>query len=112
MSQQNGSMLVTQSKKESHVVAVRLTSPERANLAAHAAVEGKSVSGYIRDVLDDARARPRPTLAAAGALLGICDALLAAAAKIELDQSTRDLIAEQARIVLGIIQLHEREYRA
>ena len=100
-----------QSKKESHVVAVRLNSEERANVSALAAIEGQTVSAYIRDVLQGARARPRPTLAAAAALLGICDALVAAAAKIDIDQEMRDLIVEQAGLVISIVQLHEREYR-
>jgi hypothetical protein len=111
LSQRDREVLVKQLKKESQVVAVRLTSAERADVTALAAVEGKSVSAYIRDRLQGARNRPRPTLAAAGALLAICDALWAAAAKADIDEPTRDLIAEQARLVIGIIQLHEREYR-
>ena len=111
LSQRNRVELVKHPKKNSPSVAVRLSPDERAGLAALAAVEGKSVSAYIRGILHEDRSRRRPTLAAAAALLGRCDALLAATARADVDQSTRDLIAEQARLVINIIQLHEREYR-
>ena len=64
-----------QSQNESHSVAVRLTSFERADVAALAAIEGKAISTYIRDMLTAASTRSRPTLAASGALLAICDTL-------------------------------------
>ena len=101
-----------QSSKKSQVIAVRLSIEEEAALEALAAVEGKSVSAFLRGVLQGARAHPRPTLAAAGALLAICDALLAATATLRLDDETRDKIAEQARLVIEIVKLHEREYRS
>lgn len=99
-----------QSKDESHAVAVRLTSSERANVTALAAVQGKAVSTYIRDMLNGASARPRPTLAASGALLAICDTLLGLAARTEMDQASRDLISGQALLVIGIVRLHNQEY--
>ena len=98
------------SKKESHAVAVRLTTRERADVAALAAIEGKAVSTYIRDMLNAASARPRPTLAASGALLAICDTLLNLAASTEMEQASRDLISGQAQLVIGILRLHEQEY--
>lgn len=99
-----------QSKNGSHAVAVRLTSSERADVAALAAIEGKAVSTYIRDLLNAASARPRPTLAASGALLAICETLVDLAAATEMDQASRDLISGQALLVIGIVRLHDQEY--
>lgn len=103
---------MTKSQKDSLVVSVRLTPKERADVTALAAIEGKAISAYIRDVLSASAARPRPVLAAGGALLGICDALLAASRRVPLDSDIRAIIAKQARLVIGIIQLHDPEIGA
>lgn len=97
-------------KNNSHAVAVRLSPSERANVAALAAIEGKAISTYIRDVLNAVRARPRPTLAAGGALLAICDTLSDLAASTEMDQADRDRICQMAQLVIGIVRLHDQEY--
>ncbi len=103
---------MAKSQKNSLVVAVRLAADERARVAALAASEGKAISTYTRDVLSASAARPRPALAAGGALLGICDALLAASARASLDTDTRAIITEQARLVIDIIRLHDPEIGA
>ena len=98
---------MAKSQQSSEVVAVRLTSQERDDVAALAAIEGKALSAYIRDVLRAKAARPRPALAAAGALLGICDALLGAARDEPSDATTVEFVTEQARLVINIIRLHD-----
>lgn len=79
-------------------------------MSALAAIEGKSVSAYIRDVLSAASSRPRPVLAASGALLAICDTLLDLAASFEMDAKFRDLVSGQAQLVINIVRLHEQEH--
>ncbi len=101
---------MTKSKNESCAVAVRLTPFERADVDASAAIEGKAVSTYIRDMLNAASTRQRPTLAASGALLAICDTLLDLAASIEMDEASRDLISGQALLVISIVRLHNQEF--
>jgi hypothetical protein len=98
---------MTKSQKDSCVVAVRLPPEERVRVAALAATEGKAISTYIRDVLSAAAAKPRPVLAAGGALLGICDTLLGASRRASLDRDTQCIIEEQARLVIDIIRLHD-----
>lgn len=110
LSQQIRKQVVKQSQNESHSVAVRLTSFERADVAALAAIEGKAISTYIRDMLTAASTRSRPTLAASGALLAICDTLQDLATSTEMDPASRDLISRQALLVIGIVRLHDTEF--
>lgn len=112
LSQRIRELIMAKSQKESLVVAVRLAANERARVAALAAIEGKPLSSYIRDVLNATAARPRPTLAAGGALLAICDAVLAASTRAPLDDDIRKFIVEQGRLVIDIIRLHDPEIGA
>lgn len=103
---------MVKSQKDTLVVAVRLSSDERARVAALAAIEGKAISTYIRDLLNASATRPRPVLAASGELLAVCHALLAVSADAPLDPEVRQFIVEQAKLVIDIIRLHDAEVGA
>lgn len=103
---------MSNSKHDSHVVSVRLSTEEWSSLAALAAIEGKSASAYIRGLLAGAKARPRPILAAAGELLAICASLSAATGKLGLSDDARAVIEQQARRVINIVRLHDRDAKS
>lgn len=97
---------MSRTKSESHVIAIRLSTEERDSLAALAAVEGKSVSAYLRGLLTGAKARPRPILAAAGELLAICVSLIEASEQHAYADEARVAVEENAKRVIAIVRLH------
>lgn len=88
---------------------VRLTASERAAVETKAAAEGKAISKYIEGVLLGEVHRPKPTLAAAGALLAICRALVDAADRGLLDEETSSFVSDQAALLFELLRQHGHE---
>ena len=98
---------MTGDAKRDNAVAVRLTASEKSALEARAAIQGTSLSSYIRAVLLDEAARPLPALAAASELLAICHALLHVTGTDELTQTELEaFVRERARMVFEILRAH------
>lgn len=95
--------------KRNFPTTVRLTASERAAVEAKAAAEGKAISKYIEGVLLGEVHRPRPTLAAAAALLSICRALVDAAGRGTVDEETSSFVRDQAALVFELLRQHGHE---
>lgn len=106
LSQRRGVQALTEVQKRSAILTVRMTPNGLEAINALAAIAGVSNSRYVETLLNGEVERPRPTLAAAGALLSICSALIHAARREEIDATTHAFVLQQAKLVISILKAH------
>jgi len=86
-------------------MSIRLTTTQREQILAHAAVAGVPPAQYIlRSALKENN-RPLPVLAAAGELFAICHALLQLSDTIPLKEEQRWAIRQNAKRLNAILRL-------
>lgn len=87
-------------------MSIRLTTTEREQIEAHAAIAGIAPAQYIlRSALKQSH-RPLPALAAAGELFSICHVLLRLSDTIALHDEQRLIISQNAKRLNAILRLH------
>ena len=97
---------MTKKTRRETVVSIRMTTRERMSLEALAAATGMAPSRYMQALLQKDITRSRPTLAAAGAMLAICHALIQRLDADGVDTKTCSFARQQAGLVLSILKLH------